>query len=851
MQRVLGLFLLFLLPSFMMAQESVAPADGASTIMQVRGNIVFTSGGKKIKGPSIVYYKALHKTLAHEAEKKFQEIFRAGADPGEMGIKSQELRTTYQIESTTLDDFKANVNSSMSIIIIDEEDGEVVVVDMEAGKKRYKVEMPIRRRLQGVDIERKMRNIDIAISTTEDLDDGNERFRIKIKLSPGYARDDSRLLIQQYVADCQTEDTIAYGAALAYEGEAYHTKQDKRMSFNYFRNDRVAPNYQSGIVLDESRSFELDTIVVWQRPVGKEHRKFNAPFTYSLEDYNHVYLQKDVEGSCLRYRPFKMLDFNKALANIEFSPDFYMAAESFPHDKKIDINLRFKFGTSELVVDSLNDITKRNLVHELSSYGRNLVSLTIIGSASPDGSSKRNQELAQQRANVARSIIQNSGRIAIPASIVVKPHSWMDVVDSLRQQGHDDMAQQVADIVAGGGNDLSLTSRVSSLPFYSLYIEPVLEHQRAMTCQYQYQLQEVMNPTECRQEYFSNKAAYKRGDRHLSSGDFYNLFDTVTDSLELDTITMIAYREITSVKDYVMRDKMAPYVCNRMAILRMKQGMPDVEILRPLIDFSRNYQGKFLNIDYDENHRVQKHSPYLNQMVLFNRKQIVINQAICYYMKQRVDTAMFLVNSLKAQNIDDEYVTQLNHLLMLKKLHSKRNRTAQEQFDYNAAKNAVLDLSDENKAILYTEVDEWDRRKDAPNWVNKLDDSDARKWYLKGVLSALKANESGGNVEQEVPEYLVYFQHCFDLDDDKTYFRFYLEDSHIDAKLRRKYPYKKKKRDLYRQLFVGLYKRDSAEAQALLNGSLETDGIVDANQLSEDTADKDMTEDNKQDGKDK
>ena len=62
-----------------------------------------------------------------------------------------------------------------------------------------------------------------------------------------------------------------------------------------------------------------------------------------------------------------------------------------------------------------------------------------------------------------------------------------------------------------------------------------------------------------------------------------------------------------------------------------------------------------------------------------------------------------------------------------------------------------------------------------------------------------------------IPQYLAYFQHCFDLDPTRKYFRHYGEDKQVPEQLRKKFKYKIKNRELYRQMFKLLKQRDDAE----------------------------------------
>ena len=882
MRKLLAILLL-LLPLTLMAQEE------ESETMQVRGNIKFVNdAGERVDGPDVLWYGVLDKKIAREAYRKLQ--LAKVKDDAEREVEMTNIRNEYSIDARAKRGvFKKNAMASMALIFVDEENGEVLMVDIEKGKTQYKDIVMKLKQTKTVVATGDLRQMDINVVSTDDADDGNERFNIHIELAPGTARTDSRLIIQTFAVDCQTEDTLGYLASLVFEGETYHHMQNKRMAFDYDKNDKLAGYYRRNAVLREDLRFVLDTTLVWPKPSTMKDRSFRGPCTYVFEDFHHPYFRKDLEGTCLKRRPFKMLDFTAALHDIELTQEFYEKAESQFQKKNTKIDLRFEVGTSKLIQDSLNAVVQNKFVREIASYGNSLVELTIVGGASPDGSMKVNEELARQRANVARNML---GRVAVTPRITTEVHTWNDVAKALRNIDKVLQAEKIEEIIESTADDQARYSQIKQLNFYEFDIVPILNNQRAMTCRYMYQNNRPMEPEECVQAFRTFKKDYWEGTKHFSTGDFYNLYDLLEDSLEIDTLTTIAYREIVSMPDYEKENVLSPYVCNLMAIQQMKRGTPNVEILKPFIDFKRRGKvgaGYGINVDQYVAGRGN---------IKFNRQQIVANQAACYYMEQKVDTALFLIEWLKDCKVEDEGTEQLENLINLKKLHFKARRTAKEEADYQRAKSAVLAMSDENKAILYTEIEEWGQRDQAMQWINKMDDNNPRKWYLKGILSAqhLYNNKSeeplpsyGGDdgegendsqfyrwtseklsqyqadqwddpikakaleeynakllqykkehnneepplapettVSKEkinsttvdadklkgIPQYLGYFQHCFDLDPTKTYFRYYHNESHVNEDLRKTYKYKLKNRPLYREMFNLLKRRDAEKGDA-------------------------------------
>ena len=877
--------LLLLLPLTVFAQEE-------DETMQVRGVVKFLNdAGEEVEGPEVLWYGVMDKKVAREAYQKLIQAKRIDNE-GDREVAMESIRKEYNIDSRSKrGQFKKNARASMAIIFVDQENGEVLMVDIEKGKTQYKDLVIKLKQTKTIIATGEAMDVAINVATTDDADDGNERFGIRIQLPPGTARTDSRMIIQTYAVDCLTDDTLGYLASLVFEGDMYHQMQEKRMAFDYDKNDKLAQFYRRNAVLKEDKHFVLDTVLIWPKPPGMKDRSFRGPFTYVFEDFHHPYYRTDMDGSCLKRRPFKMLDFTAALHDIQLTQEFYEQAESNFQKKNTKINLRFEVGTSKLIEDSLNYVERSKFVREISSYGNSLVELTIVGGASPDGNMKHNEELARQRANVARGML---GRIPITPRITTQVYTWTDVANTLRELEKTLQAEKIEEIVQAGGDDMSQYQKIKQLNFYDFDIVPVLNGQRAMLCKYMYQNNRPMEPEECVQAFRTFRKAYWEGDKHFSNGDFYNLYDLLEDSLEIDTLTTIAYREITNVPEYEKEVPISPYICNLKAIQQMKRGTPNPEILKPFIDFKRRGKigaGYGINVDQYVAGRGK---------IKFNRQEIVANQAACYYMDQKVDTALFLITWLKECKIENEGIEQLENLINLKKLHFKGHRTAKEEADYKRAKNAVLAMSSDNKAILYTEIEDWGQRDNAMQYVNQMDDGNPRKWYLKGMLAALKLeknktedpltmvsdddeedagddgfykwsedkmsdyqwSEDPKKVEayenymkklleyrnshdgedppmapataektgkksatvdvskfQGIPQYIAYFQHAFDLDPTKKYFRYYGNESNVSEELRRKYPYKFKKRDLYREMFKLLKKRDDQTASYSMNSS--------------------------------
>lgn len=755
------------------------------------------------------------------------------------------------------------------------------IVQVEAGKTEYNIVINVQR-LEGATIEGKMAERPFIGGGTGDPDDGNDYFRIKLDLPAKWSKENARLIVQTYAVDCQTDDTVANCLPLVYEGLKYHDLQDKRMNFDYFTFDSLKHAYQASTPLEKGEWIRIDTTLVFKKK--DKNSSFRGPFSYALEDYHHVYLKDCWSGTCLRERPFKFLDFTPALQEIELTEEFKEDAQSQIGQEIRDLQLRFVLGKDVLENDSMNTVNLKKLVDELRSYGNKLMSPKIQGMASPDGGMKVNQTLALRRAQKAASMIQPYLPSGVRVNSSSSVYTWTDVADALAKKGKMDEADQVRTIASR----TEVPDReLRQLPFYETEVVPVLESMRAMRASYQYIREKVMTADEAVDEYFTNRELYRTGKKHFSNGDYWNIFNNLTDSTEIDSLTMIAYRHITQDPEYATENIIAPYVCNRVALMNLKNGVPNARVLEPFIDLSKGQVNAKKAVDD-------------MLTITVNRKEMLMNQAVTYYQEMKMDSAMYFINWLKKNNVKDKSIENLQHYMDLKRLHYITGRDFKQEQAYEDAKKYVLGTSDENKAILYSEIPDWGMTNEAMKYVDALPDDLPKKWYLKALLWVEKAGkenrddledmDDAGSAEGRVDfgdgfhqlttseeeelqygdnyeRYIDYIKHKEaymkshdgvlpeikevpkvqkpkaadeDIDTDKIpfylayfnhafemepkYKRMYFNEGHVPENLRKTYKYKKSDIPAYRKLFRLLYEYDAREKVKRANSTNPNNG---------------------------
>lgn len=733
--------------------------------------------------------------------------------------------------------------SGMGIVVIYEDECEAQAFEVKAGKSDYELKFEVQRI---ADVEATGKRKLKPRTTIIETDNGMEMFKIQIPIEEELIKESSRLIIQTYAVDCMTDDTVDYCKPVVYEEGEYHDLQDKRMDYDFFQNDKLAKGYASGGI----PTF-IDTTIVYEKPDKK--RSYKGPSKYAIEDYHHVYYTNTVGGSCLRIRPFKFLDFSVAIPEMQLTEEFRDDVEDVMDDKNIVLNLKFVQGKDELTDDSINVVEQDKLVRELKSHGENLVAPVIVGTASPEGSEKINKELAEKRARKARAMVAPYLSRKTQLSVQTKIYTWDDVATELANLRRADEAQAVREVIAASGsNKLALDKAIRELPFYEASVVPIMNNMRMMRCNYSVIVAHKMEPDEAVDAYYRNKKEYLSGEKSLSGGDYYNLYDNITDTVELDTVTMMAYKWLKAKPvDDLYGQKMAPYVYYRMARLLQRHGTPDTLLLAPFIDDS-------VGIDI----MVNKYG----EAVKMNRQDIYVAQAMNYYQLQKFNKAQEYINYLKDYGKTPPGLDKLEMFMNLKNYYGRD----EDNPDFIRARDFILNSSDENKAILYTEIPEWRVSfEDTDDLINKLENNNPKKWYLKGLLWSTKADGEQPRLDEYYPEedndgfrrltkaeedslirfnyaefeeyekqlkeymenhkddvetepvdisgikhYLAYFHRCFQI--EPTFKRYYFSEGHIDDDMRKKYKYLKKDFAGYEEVFKLLQVRDDRRREELM-----------------------------------
>lgn len=631
----------------------------------------------------------------------------------------------------------------------------------------------------------------IQIKPAAAIDDGKTLYiPIDIKFPAGYLNKNSRLLIQPAAVNCQNEDTVAYVPGIVFEGRNYHKLQNKRMRYDYMKNDNLNYAYRQADMW-ETQPFEYHTMLEFPKPNRK--LTYKTPYRVMIADANHVWFDREYStSSCGMKSIFKFLDLGIAAADMDPEEFRVEAEDNLVRDKR-DLHLKFAVGKDVLLEDSTNNEQINGLMDILHSLGSRLNNVRIMGTASPEGGYESNKRLAEARARYSVKYMRSHtrGMDYNIGELPAKVYSWEDVAKELERKN---LNSEAADVRARmGANGYGGDASIMQLPYFNSHIEPILNDMRAMSVSYNYERLHKMTAQEALNEYYRRKDDLIRGrGEDFSEGDYFNLLTTVRDSVELETITMLAYRSMLKNPGYD-REKYSMFICNKMAMLNVRRGTPDADVLKPFINthFKRIADKEF------------------SGKVQTNRREILINQIITYLQLEQRDTALSYLDAWFSSEAERQNpkVQRMRMFVDFKELfipYTAHTLSPADEKRFIDALQFVYDCAPDNKAILYAEAHNELHcdLNEADELVSAMNDRNPRKWYLKGLVYAAKEAEKTRDAKStstHIPEYMCYFHHSFELDPSLK--RLYFNEGNIDDELRKKYHYRKSLIPQYRRMF--------------------------------------------------
>lgn len=393
-----------------------------------------------------------------------------------------------------------------------------------------------------------------------------------------------RLIIQPYVMDCKTADTVALAKPWVFDGVDYGLTQDRRMAFNP-DNDPLT-RYVQRRPLSEER-FDIpwsDTIYI-----ANPKKAFTAHCVMILEDYTRVSFKNDMKlTTCGMRRPLQFLEFSFPFMQVD--PEKYkQKPRRERRNTAKNVSLSFLVGKAQLDPEDpkneeqLGEL-RADLLGIVNGEGTTLKALSITGVSSPEGRYAPNLALARQRTATAlgmvtqvipkrtldRVFVQQNARVA----------GWDEVAALLEADTLPEAAARVREVVAKYPKSPDAQfAAIARMDIYPTIIKERLPRLRTVLYEYKHEVFRELNPDEILARY-ENEPDYRSGKKSFTLYEYWYLFKMVKDPKQLEALYLRAYNDSKAMlggKPWVL-------AANNLAVSYLERDTFDVEILKPLID---------------------------------------------------------------------------------------------------------------------------------------------------------------------------------------------------------------------------------------------------------------------------
>lgn len=552
------------------------------------------------------------------------------------------------------------------------------------------------------------------------------------KLPPYFGNRFSRLIIQPYVLDCETNDTVTFARPSVYDGKEYALTQERKMGYDMER-DPLRPYIKAEALTTRAMNLDwTDTIIV-----PDPNRNYSCFAIVNLEDYSASNSRTYQINTCQTKRPMKFLQYN--LFSEQMDPLQHKERAQIEKRNTSDkIQLSFLINSDQLTDTPENKQSLamlRNKLKEIAeSPGTVLKEFHVAGTASPDGHYSSNLSLAERRMRKIEQEITSILPQYTLERVYRNPHAevapWEEVVKLLERDGKSTEAGKVKEILAKH-KDIGAQGRaLKQLDWYSTVIVPYLDELRVVNYNCLYEIYREPNDEEVMAQYREKglKGSYTRY-------EYWKLFQLITDEKELEALYRRAYEESLEQKH--------PWALagNNLAASYLERDTVDTSILEPLIDLSIH------STDYS---RMNADG---SRTEIVNRLEVVTNQLCMYIKKGDFEHASVLVKILPEDSKFDllkAYTWALGGYFQGGTTPEEKER-AQKTFE------TIKASSPQNEVVMYMALDNRAGNAAAKASLAKLPQDSALTWYFKATLSAREG-------EIEFMNTVIALSECFKRD---------------------------------------------------------------------------------------
>ena len=360
----------------------------------------------------------------------------------------------------------------------------------------------------------------------------------------------TRIVVQPYLNNVTRKQVIAMRPVVL-DGWEY-AKTQARMYDLDIAGDPLA-NYivvRNDTMKRIFKNKDKELVVGYKDSVYIENNKDDlACIIYmATEDYRKILYRDTTSYNKGSINPLRFLDYKFASYELTDSAYFPTPEKQLRADHG-EVNLNFEVGKTTLNMNdarNAGEVAKMNsrLQEIINSKETTLHSLSITGSASPEGNYQRNQELAAGRLETALNMflsrLDDDTRKSIKASTKSHVATWNDVVKLLRQDNLWDIANKLQHIIDSYKNIDNQGQHIQRLPEYRLIAEKYLPQLRKVNYELEYNVYRQL-------EYKEIKEMYEKDSTKLTDFEYFKLYRSEKDSVKREQYMRQALKVIPSL----------------------------------------------------------------------------------------------------------------------------------------------------------------------------------------------------------------------------------------------------------------------------------------------------------------
>lgn len=396
--------------------------------------------------------------------------------------------------------------------------------------------------------------------------------RTRVKVPHELFSMNARMIIQPGIYNV-TKKEMTLLNPVVFDGKEYAITQERMYDFD------LSKDPLSKFVRVKKAGYKKDDWIHYVDSSYIENPKddFRCDVMVAMENYNRILYRDTFAIARGVINPLRFLEYSFAGSMVSDTA-YFPKPEMQLCESQGSVNLAFAVGKRDLNMnDKRNQEELERLRRELKEVEDNpnamLRTFSIVGSSSPDGTYKKNVELAQGRMASAlktiSGVLKPETRKTIKTSSVSSVETWEHVVDLLQADSLKKEADQIAQIIKKYPNSPDQQFRaISRLPFYRKMIVPnYLPKLRKVNYAYTFMQYRLLTDEEIENLYNTNYKA-------LSKNEFWKYYTKLTDPAE---------KEIACRRALEVHPKFVVAASDLAGLLIMRDSV-DADILEPFIN---------------------------------------------------------------------------------------------------------------------------------------------------------------------------------------------------------------------------------------------------------------------------